>query len=97
MTKRYKWNKAWRYKYPAKRHQSSRRYYRKHRENPANRRNSRAAWKPKEIALIIAPKHPPDPVLAKKLGRSVQAIQLKRMRVRAATKKAKHRRRNRSA
>lgn len=81
MTQRYQWNKAWRYRHPAKRQAGKGRYYQKHRDTLENSRNARRWWTAPEIALITAPNRPPDSVLAKQLGRSVQAIQIKRGKV----------------
>lgn len=82
MTARYNWNKAWRLRHPDGRYRSKDRYYSKHRETPANRRNSRQWWTHEHLLLIIAPDRPPDSVLAKQIGRSVQAIQGMRWRLR---------------
>lgn len=71
-------NKAWRLHNPNKRYEGKQRYYEKHREHPENRRNAGQEWTLSEMALITAPERPVDSVLAKKLGRSVEAIQLKR-------------------
>ncbi len=71
----YKYNKTWRQRHPVKRYQSKARYYEKHREDPENRRNTGQRWRQFELELITAPNRPPDSVLAKQFGRSVQAVQ----------------------
>ncbi len=43
--------------------------------------NSKNKWTAKEEDSILVPDRPNDMVLAKKLGRSVQAIQIKRSRI----------------
>ncbi len=40
--------------------------------------NSRRPWTEPECRRILDPKRPPDRVLAKELGRTVKAIQIKR-------------------
>lgn len=81
MSNLYVYMKRWRQRYPEKRKASTRRYYAKHREAPENQLNRRKWWTADEVALITAPNRPSDPILAKQLGRSVQAIQVKRGRI----------------
>ena len=78
---RYDWNKKWRKTHPAGRNASKARYYKKHRETPENRRNSNQKWSEHEVALLLSPSRPPDSILAKVLGRSVQALQGKRSKL----------------
>ena len=58
------------------------RYYAKHRKSPENLRNSGQKWTFSETHRIIAPLRPLDSVLAKRIGRSVQAVQERRRKVR---------------
>lgn len=50
-------------------------YYRRNNQNPAN---SREEWTLLDIAIITASDRPSDIVLAPRLGRSIQAIQVMR-------------------
>lgn len=81
MTKGYEYNKTWRSKHPEKRYEGKKRYYKKT-QNAKNRRN---IWKKWEIERILE-KDTCDHNLSKELGRSVEAIQIKRCKL----KKMKH-------
>jgi len=76
----YETNKRWRLKYPKKRNLQKKRYYKK---STVGAKNSRTQWIAKEMDSIIAFDRPHDMVLAKELKRSVQAIQIKRSRIKA--------------
>lgn len=84
MTRQYRYNKVWRQRHPKKRQADKMRYYRKHRYYPQRREQRKVWWSPSEIELITAPNRPPDRILAKQLSRSVQAIQVKRSKLRVA-------------
>ena len=75
-------NKTWRIRHPEKRQKDKRAYYAKHRENIQNQENSRQEWTLLEINRITAPDRPADSILAKQIGRSVQAVQEKRAQLR---------------
>lgn len=77
----YASNKKWRIHYPEKRSKEKGRYYKKHRENPLCQMNAGQEWTMKEDALITAPDKPFDTTLARQIGRSVEAIQLRRHRL----------------
>lgn len=77
----YVHNKTWRIRHPKKRYESKKRYYRRHRNNPQNRKNSGQEWTPSELKRITARVRPPDSVLARKIGRSVEAVQVKRSKL----------------
>lgn len=79
----YKHNKNWRLRNPEKRYEGKARYYRKHKESPENSRNSRQEWILSEIKQITDPERPSDTILARKLGRSVSAVQAQRCQLRA--------------
>ncbi len=76
----YAANKKWRLRYPDRRNSQKKRYYKK---TAVGAKNSRIKWTTKEIDSIIASNKPRDTVLAKKLGRSVEAIQVKRSKIKA--------------
>ncbi|HDQ22383.1 MAG TPA: hypothetical protein ENN28_00215 [Candidatus Uhrbacteria bacterium] len=78
MLSHYAYNKRWRSRYPNLRHKQKKRYYRKH--NYSQAANVKR-WSEKEEKLILSPKRPGDVELAKQLSRSVQAIQIKRSRL----------------
>lgn len=84
MANLYRYQKKWRQRYPEKRQRSTRRYYAKHREHPENQTRTGRPWSKMEVLLITARARPTDPVLARQLGRSVQAIQVKRNRTLSA-------------
>lgn len=73
---------VWRKRHPEKRNIERKRYYEKHRVNSVNRRNAGQEWTLFEKKRITAVDRPPDPVLARELGRSVQAIQTQRFNMR---------------
>jgi hypothetical protein len=70
-------NKFWRLAHPKERYIGKARYYRKHRMGKIN---SRVKWTGPDIKIIMEHKIP-DVALSKLLGRSVQAIQIKRNEV----------------
>ncbi|MEK7097244.1 MAG: hypothetical protein AAB906_00140 [Patescibacteria group bacterium] len=70
------------YRSPKKRQEDKQRYYKKHREHPDNRKNSNKRWTELEILLITSEKNLPDSILGKQIGRSVQAIHVKRAELR---------------
>ena len=74
----YAVTKRWRFRHPKERHTDKKRYYNRHNKN---RINSRAEWTLSEMALIVAPDRPLDRILSQKLGRSVEAVQIKRCRL----------------
>jgi hypothetical protein len=69
----YKHNKKWRLKNPKKRNKERKRYYRK----TQNSLNSGKRWTDEDVDQIIMPKKL-DTKLAVELGRSVEAIQVRR-------------------
>lgn len=75
----YEVNKRWRLTHRKGRNQQRRKNYQK----TAKARNSRLAWKTKDVNIIMASDKPCDTVLAQELGRSVQAIQGKRAKIKA--------------
>jgi hypothetical protein len=76
-------NKRWRKRNPKKRYLQEIRYYQRSNQNPPS---SRDRWTGSDMTIIIASNRPCDRVLARKLGRSMQAIQVKRCRVRKEKK-----------
>ena len=76
--KRY--GKLWRLKHTAYRNEERKTYYAKHRTLETTR-NEGQRWSKEEITLIMDANRPSDPELAKQLGRSVQAIQVKRTKL----------------
>lgn len=79
----YAHNKIWRIHHSKKRNEGKKRYYAKHREDPQNRANSGQEWTLLEIERVTASDRPADSILAKQIGRSVEAIQIKRSQLRA--------------
>ena len=77
----YAANKLWRIRHPQARNKGKRRYYAKHREDPLNKKNAGQEWTIKEMDLITDANKPVDRVLAHVIGRSVQAIQVMRARL----------------
>jgi hypothetical protein len=75
MAGRYLFEKKWRHNNPRKRQISSARNYRK---GAVHQKNARSHWTIGDEQLIISPNHPCDRILAEKLGRTVQAIQIHR-------------------
>jgi len=78
----YKYNKKWRLSHPETRYAGKKRYYAKSREKAVRKR---AKWQKWEIDLILQ-KITSDRELAKTLGRSVEAIQIKRTKAMKETK-----------
>lgn len=75
LTRGYKANKRWRLKHPETRYKGKKNYYIKGRAFAVNRGQ---CWTRQDEKLIIAQDRPNDRILAKKLGRSIFAIQRKR-------------------
>lgn len=75
MTKRYQYNKTWRENHPDTRHEGKKRYYQK----TQKARNERKPYMKTEVCMILDHKVP-DTELSYMIGRSVQAIQIKRGR-----------------
>lgn len=71
----YRHNKTWRKRHPKTWRESKQRYYDQFRPGARNRGER---WTTAATKLIIARRRPHDRVLAKLLGRSVRAIQMKR-------------------
>ena len=74
----YRQSKEWRKKNREKHNAHKRRNYAK---GALHDTNSCLPWTVKDTQLIMAKDRPCDRVLAKKLGRSVQAIQVRRSKV----------------
>jgi hypothetical protein len=77
----YACHKAWRLKNPKKRNAERKKYYDKHRDNPQNSRRSKKRWSKGEIERIISFDLSVDAIIAKEIGRSVEAIQVKRSKL----------------
>ena len=75
----YSYKKRWRLQNPEASRREKLRYYRQFQEN--NRRRLRP-WTEEEMKLITARRRPSDRELSEKMGRSVQAIQQKRLDMR---------------
>jgi len=75
--KRKQYRKTFYAKHPGEREQYKSEYYRRYRDNPINSSNSHAIWTMQETELLFQ-REINDVSLAKKLGRSVQAIQVRR-------------------
>jgi hypothetical protein len=78
-----RWRTKWRREHPQERNRQRSEYYRRFQNGDEYSRHAGKVWATEEIALIITPDRPSDPILARKLGRSVQAIQNKRLKSRA--------------
>jgi len=72
----YKDNKKWRLKHPEERNKQRKRYYKQFQ----NAKNSRKRWSPEDIDEVLF-SHPCDRDLSHEIGRSVQAIQVKRSKL----------------
>ena len=70
--------KRWRLRNPEKRYRQKKSYYARHRDTFEEGRNARTEWTLTEMNRITAPDRPVDTILARELGRSVQAIQVAR-------------------
>ena len=79
MTKNYKHNKAWRIRHPDRRYAQKARYYRKHN---INKSRSGHNWTRHEMVAITDSGRPGDVELSRLLSRSVEAIQVKRSKLR---------------
>lgn len=79
MTKRYLHNKKWRNK---NRQTFNRGKARNYAKGATNQKNAKTVWTASENKCITDPRRPIDRKLAKKLGRTVQAIQIQRSRLR---------------
>ena len=75
MTNYYQGHKKWRKKHPDLRNEEKKRNYAKTRRNATN---SNLSWTGEEIKMIFSPNRPSDREMSAILGRSVQAIQVKR-------------------
>ena len=51
----------------------------------SNRRHSHSRWEPWEDELVLESKH--DPTLSKKIGRSIRAIQMRRLKLKESRRK----------
>ena len=71
----HKYGKRWRTNNPLKRNEMRKKNYAATRKGAVN---SKRLWSGEEIIKIFSPDRPCDRVLANQLGRSVQAIQIKR-------------------
>lgn len=74
----YAAHKKWRKGHPETRNAGRKRHYEQSRPGA---RNSKERWTTEHDALIIADGRPSDRQLAAQLGRSMQAIQIRRMRI----------------
>ena len=77
----YKSTKKWRKKHPHQWQATKRRYYNQF-EAAANNKHQR--WTVNDVALVIQKKES-DRTIAKLIGRSVKAIQIKRLRMKEMT------------
>lgn len=73
----YPYNKKWRKSNPSVWRRQKQRYYDQHGQGRHNGQD----WSDKEKQLVMSPNSPGDVILAKRLGRSVRAIQIKRCRL----------------
>ena len=71
-------NRRWRWKHPAARRLQRNRYYEK---GAQYQHNAKIHWSDAEERRIVAPRRPCDRILAQQLGRTVRAIQVRRVRV----------------
>ena len=74
----YKYNKLWRERHPKLRYCGKKKYCQR---NAVNRKNSGSHWTIEEERLVLSEGRPCDRVLARELGRSIQAIQIKRSKL----------------
>jgi hypothetical protein len=56
-------------------------HYAKHRDNVSNKIHSGKRWTVEEEKLLLTTDRPTDSVLARQLGRSMQALQVKRSKL----------------
>lgn len=82
MTRAYEYNKTWRQRNPDKRYADKKNYYARGRDGD---RNSGNRWTSAEMDLAMDHSIS-DRELAQKLGRSIQAVQVKRAKMVAAEK-----------
>lgn len=75
------YQKKWREENPEKRKAEKKKYYKKNREHPKNQRMSGTFWTEEDLFLIISTKKESDAIIARIIGRSVQAIQVKRSKL----------------
>ena len=80
----YTRNKVWRLRHPEKRYAGKKRYCERMRQNCSNKNQE---WTLAEMKAIMAPDRPNDRILSESLGRSVQAIQDMRSKIRASESK----------
>lgn len=85
---RYEHWKASRKRHPQTRNRQRQRYYDVNRADPRNTRNSRDEWTLVDMNAITAPDKPSDRELSAKLGRSMKAIQVKRVKIKASEREA---------
>jgi hypothetical protein len=76
----YGYTKGWRRKNPEKWQRQKTRYYRRSRTG-----SKRKEWTEEALDLITAEDRPSDQALSKRIGRSVEAIQVKRSKIRKHT------------
>lgn len=81
MSSGYEKTKRWRLCHPKKRYRQKKRYCARHRDTFEEGRNAHTRWTRTEMDRITAPNRPPDTILTKELGRSLQAIQIKRNKI----------------
>lgn len=75
---RYEANKKWRQNHPASWSRQKKRNYARSRKEA---RRAHQRWSLADEIMICTPQRPCDRVLSKKLGRSVQAIQVHRSKI----------------
>jgi len=78
VTQYERYTKEWRKKNPQKWAAMKKKNYSKSRKNAIN---GNRLWKAEDVALITAEDRPTDAELSKLIGRSVQAIQVKRAKL----------------
>jgi len=72
---------AWYKKNPRKRYEIRRQYYHSVFFDPINTRNARQQWTLKDENFITDPDRPDDRTLSAQIGRSLSAIQIRRVRL----------------
>jgi hypothetical protein len=82
LAKGYEYNKTWRHRHPSIRNRGKTSYYRR---LAKNRINKGKRWSKKHKRLVIAHEYT-DRLLAQMLGRSVQAIQILRTKLKKVSK-----------
>lgn len=86
LAKRYDYNKRWRLQNPAKRYEDKKRYHERCRERIYGDPNKvvRRVWTSREINAIITENRPCDRAISESLGRTIQAVQVKRSKLKLA-------------